>query len=145
MSSADVIARSMAERDLLGHVRNTARMLDWLTYHTHRSDRSEPGFPDLVFIRMGVTLYAELKSEKGTVTEDQKAWLSQLSWASHRSAQAEYVIRPVHDGGTGLGVSTPKPWMDDGDCYPPMRTRLVRVYLWRPSHWRSGEIEGELR
>lgn len=30
------------------------------------------GWPDLVLIRRGTTIYAELKAEKGTLTEDQR-------------------------------------------------------------------------
>ena len=71
----------MTESELLAAVRAVAWRCGWLTYHTHRSDRSEPGFPDLCMVRGGRVVFAELKSEKGRVTRAQQTWLDGLEQA----------------------------------------------------------------
>lgn len=75
-TAVDPRARVMKEAELLDHVRTLARGLSWLCYHTHRSDRSEPGFPDLVLIKAGRMLVRELKREGGRTTPAQNAWLA---------------------------------------------------------------------
>ncbi|MDR4533224.1 VRR-NUC domain-containing protein [Glutamicibacter sp. PS] len=61
-------------------------------YHTHDSRRSPAGFPDLVLVhpRRGV-IFAELKSERGRVSDAQQAWLEDLRAAG----QVAYVWRPM--------------------------------------------------
>lgn len=55
----------------------------WLAYHTYRSDRSDPGFPDLILIRGNRLVVAELKvpregrSKKEALPTDwQMCWLT---------------------------------------------------------------------
>ncbi|RAX51284.1 VRR-NUC domain-containing protein [Arthrobacter sp. AQ5-05] len=52
-----------------------------LVYHTWNSQRSAPGFPDLVMVssRDKRILYRELKRTVGKVTPDQQAWLDALT------------------------------------------------------------------
>lgn len=71
----------MKEATLLAHVRRLARMRGWLVYHTHRSDRSEPGWPDLVLAHAetGRLLVVELKAAKGRVSTAQQEWLDTLT------------------------------------------------------------------
>ncbi len=66
------------EKDFLQSVRDMARLSGWMAYHTYRSDRSEPGFPDLVLCRPPRVVFAELKTEKGKVSACQKLWLDNL-------------------------------------------------------------------
>lgn len=68
----------MTEDQLLQAVRDLAKISGWETYHTHRSDRSEPGFPDLVLVRPPLVLFRELKSDTGSLTAAQVQWLHQL-------------------------------------------------------------------
>ena len=49
------------EVDLQNRLTETAELCGWLWYHTHRSDKSPGGFPDLVLVRDGKLLALELK------------------------------------------------------------------------------------
>lgn len=84
------LAPQMTEDQLLQAVRDLARLNGFATYHTHRSDRSEPGFPDLVLVRPPLILFRELKSERGRLTDPQREWLRQL----RESGQDVGVWRP---------------------------------------------------
>ena len=66
------------EHVFLAKVIRLARDLGYLPYHTHRSDKSEAGFPDLVLAKPGRLIFAELKSATGTTTAAQETWLSML-------------------------------------------------------------------
>ena len=82
----------ISEKHFLLQVRELARYESWLTYHTHRSTRSEPGFPDLVLVRPPRVIFAELKTEKGKLSADQEAWLDVLD----RCNEVEtYLWRPL--------------------------------------------------
>jgi hypothetical protein len=66
------------ERQLLRQVVDWAKTTGWLIYHTHRSDFSPAGFPDLCLIRPPRVVFAELKSDKGRLSEQQHTWLETL-------------------------------------------------------------------
>ena len=72
------IDSSMTEEEWLQQVRELARLKGWLNYHTRSSRRSDPGFPDLVLVRGDRLIFAELKREKGRLTESQRTWLAAL-------------------------------------------------------------------
>lgn len=67
-----------------------AKLRGWRTYHTWISLRSAPGFPDLVLVRRPRVVFAELKSERGALSEKQEAWLEDL----RASGQNVFVWRP---------------------------------------------------
>lgn len=56
-----------------------ARIAGWHVYHTYRSTRSQPGFPDLTLVRGPRLIFAELKSDTGYLTSDQAVWLRLLT------------------------------------------------------------------
>jgi hypothetical protein len=56
-----------------------AHMLGWISYHTHDSRRSNPGFPDLVLLRPPRIIYAELKVGKNKTSKAQDRWLDMLA------------------------------------------------------------------
>jgi hypothetical protein len=62
-----------------------AMKLGWAPYHTHDSRRSFPGFPDLILIRKNRMVVAELKSEKGQLTADQRMWLRLFEGVAEKS------------------------------------------------------------
>ncbi len=78
-------ARAMKEDSaLLPRVLKLVRELQIpLVYHTHRSDRSQPGYPDLHIVGLGGDLYRELKRETGAVTDAQQEWLERLAALGH--------------------------------------------------------------
>jgi hypothetical protein len=69
----------MTESGLLQAVRDLARLQGWDTYHTYRSIRSEPGFPDLVLMRPPLLLFRELKTDTGRLTVPQRHWIDELA------------------------------------------------------------------
>jgi len=72
----------MTEKELDAMIRDAATMLDWKRYHTHRSDRSPAGFPDLVLAHpAGGVIFAELKSDRGRLTPAQQEWADVLAAA----------------------------------------------------------------
>ncbi|SDT74144.1 hypothetical protein [Actinoplanes derwentensis] len=66
------------EAPLQKYVRAECRERDLLHYHTARSDRSEPGFPDSVIVGPRGVLFRELKSGTGRPNADQVVWLQRL-------------------------------------------------------------------
>ena len=69
-----------------------ARLNGYLTYHTHRSDRSEPGYPDLTLVRASPPdiVWVECKTERGRVSPAQQEWLDTL----HAAGADAYLWRP---------------------------------------------------
>ena len=78
-AAAATIARLTTEREFQRTVLDLAHALGWRAYHTWMSARSAAGFPDLVLVRRGRIVIAELKSERGKLTAAQAAWLADLS------------------------------------------------------------------
>jgi hypothetical protein len=62
----------VTENELLANVRATAKMFGVACYHTHRSDRSEAGFPDVVLIGGRGALFRELKVGRNKMTSAQQ-------------------------------------------------------------------------
>jgi hypothetical protein len=68
----------MSEEAFQQWVIDFARLRGWRYYHTRYSKRSPSGFPDLVLVRNGRLIFAELKTETGRVTTDQQDWIDDL-------------------------------------------------------------------
>ncbi len=88
-----IVAATMSEKELQSNVLELAKRLGWLCYHTFDSRRSQAGFPDLVMVRNGLVIFAELKREKGKLSADQEAWREQLDRADAWYVQ-HYLWRP---------------------------------------------------
>ncbi len=52
-----------------------AKLCKWASYHTYRSDKSVPGFPDLILVRGSRLVVVELKVGRNKPTTEQAAWL----------------------------------------------------------------------
>lgn len=65
----------MAEKHLQELVRQTCGLGHWLYYHTHRSQHSPAGFPDVLALREGRLIAAELKRAGQDPTPAQTRWL----------------------------------------------------------------------
>jgi len=74
----------ITEKAFMGQVIQLARLMGWLVYHTHDSRRSVAGFPDLLLIRRGEMLVAELKVGKNEASEEQLRWLNAFRGANVR-------------------------------------------------------------
>lgn len=74
-------ALAMSEATLQSRVVRDARSLGFLAYHTRDSRGSDRGWPDLVLAHpaWGLLLVRELKSQKGRVRPEQRAWLNALT------------------------------------------------------------------
>ena len=72
------LANAMTESELAENVRHLAKALNYMAYHTWRSDHSPAGFPDWVFVKEGRLLFVELKRQKGKITTHQRDWLDCL-------------------------------------------------------------------
>lgn len=79
------IARAMSEAELQKNVTDTLDLFHWCWTHfrpvMHKSGywstplSGSDGFPDLVAVRKGQLIFAELKSERGTLSIGQRTWL----------------------------------------------------------------------
>ena len=89
------IARSLTEKAFQSNVVDAARKLGWMVHHSRtarilRKDgtafyatplQGDPGFPDLVLVKGKRILWRELKTEQGTLTDEQHEWQGRLLWA----------------------------------------------------------------
>ena len=67
-----------------------AELMGWRCYWTWNSRHSPKGWPDLVLIRRPRVVFAELKAERGRLTDDQAATLAEL----RACGQEVYLWRP---------------------------------------------------
>jgi hypothetical protein len=96
---------TQTERAFQASVLAYARMMGWQAFHDNATNaprrcsacgvtrslpRNVAGMPDLILIRRPRIVWAELKSERGKLTDDQRAWIEEL----RACGQAVYVWRP---------------------------------------------------
>ena len=86
----------MTEKQFEDQVKQLAKMFGWLYYHTWRSIHSPAGFPDCVMVRNGTVIFAELKSEKGNLSDKQGEWIEALQAVAGISLGVQvYTWRPA--------------------------------------------------
>ena len=83
---------AVKEDELLANIRLVCRVRKLLCYHTHRSERSEPGWPDLAIVEGNVLHLWELKRQKGKVRPEQLVWLEALQQIPGVDAR---IVRPM--------------------------------------------------
>lgn len=107
---------AQTEKQFQAAVVEYANLRGWLTWHAYDSRRSTPGWPDLAMARRGRLVLAELKTERGRVSPEQRVWLDALGHGDElpRLVAASLRGRPAR----------------------------LTVCLWRPSMW--DEIEETL-
>ena len=82
----------------MAQVIETAQWLGYMAFHVYDSRRCRAGFPDLVLLRANRIIYAELKTERGRLSPDQRVWLDALTEAGcycylWRPSDVDEVIR----------------------------------------------------
>ena len=96
------LAQQMGERGRGGLQERVRQLIERLRletgreierYHTFNSRKSEPGFPDEVIVLPRRLIVAELKSERGRVTPDQRRWLDAFGSLCFGEV---YLWRPRH-------------------------------------------------
>ncbi len=64
-----------SEKQFQSRVVKLAVERGWRKYHVHFSQRSDPGWPDLILLRGRRQIAAELKVGKNKLTPEQQDWL----------------------------------------------------------------------
>ena len=110
-STVSVDARMMKEKELQREVIAFARGLGYKVAHFADSrrqvikdgrrmlvgDEQGAGVPDLVLAGRGRLIFAELKTQAGTVSDKQAEWLEALSRVAEATSGVEvYIWRPSH-------------------------------------------------
>jgi hypothetical protein len=67
-----------SERQFEQAVVDLSKLHKWMSFHPYDSRRSEPGFPDRVFVRPPRLLIVEFKTDTGRVRPDQRRWMDAL-------------------------------------------------------------------
>jgi hypothetical protein len=84
MTLQQVLPAAMREADFQVSCEDVARQYGWTVYHETDSRKSPKGLPDLIMLspiqRDGsvVLVMLELKTEKGTLTDEQEIWQMKL-------------------------------------------------------------------
>lgn len=119
-------------------VQQLAKHEGWMHYHTFRSDRSAPGFPDDVFVRGVRMVFAELKradapprikvADRARVLASRPEWLHDLSITE---PQAEWLeaLRQVQEA-VARASSAAEQWAALTDPLP-----MLDVCVWTPADW----------
>lgn len=71
--------RPLTEAQFEVQVKGLAKLYGYLYYHTWNSIHSAPGFPDCVLVKAPRVIFAELKSARGVLSDDQQRWIEALS------------------------------------------------------------------
>lgn len=98
LTDEERLLRAITEASFQRDVEAVLNRFGWLYFHApdNKPNRFghiqniKAGFPDLVAVRYDRVIYAELKREKGVVSEDQQKWHDALK----RAGQEAYIWRP---------------------------------------------------
>lgn len=93
-----VLGLALTESAFQNTVLELAKIHGWLCYHTYNSRRSVPGFPDLVLAKGGLVLMVECKTDTGTISNDQIAWLLSAQGVIWRPKHWDVIEKSLKDG-----------------------------------------------
>ena len=88
----------MTEKEFQNSIIELVQIHGWLCYHTHDSRRSSPGFPDLVLAKSGTVLFVEVKTDTGSLTNDQIVWLKATHGVIWRPKHWKVIVKSLKDG-----------------------------------------------
>lgn len=91
-------APPLTEKDFQRQVVELAKILGWRVYHPFLSKWSERGFPDLTMVRPRDRrlIFAELKRDKGRLTDAQVEWQELLGALDTRGSGANWTSVEVY-------------------------------------------------
>lgn len=113
--------RRLSEAYLDQQVLGIATVNGWKAAHCRDSRKvlvGDPGQPDWLLARYGITIHIECKTEEGTLSPAQKEWLEALGWPGFEHQ-----------------------W----DAWWSSPDRQVRAYVVRPSDWDERRVHQVLR
>jgi hypothetical protein len=91
-ATAVFLGLRQTERGFQQQVVKYAKLMGWSCWYVTDSRHSPAGWPDLVMTRRPRVVFAELKSERGKLTADQRACIDEL----RACGQEAYIFRPSH-------------------------------------------------
>lgn len=101
----------MTEMELQSAVIELAKLTGWMIHHDRPAQRrdgrwytaieGDAGFPDLVLVRSPRIIFAELKAERGSLTEPQRDWLGLLDGVAEEAPRMEVHLWRPDDWTTG--------------------------------------------
>ena len=81
----------ISEADFQEALVEYAEMWGWLVWHDNDSRRNDAGFPDLVMVKSGKIIFAELKRQKRyTIKPKQLEWIEALGLAAGPNVMATF-------------------------------------------------------
>ena len=81
----------ISEADFQEALVEYAEMWGWLVWHDNDSRRNDAGFPDLVMVKGGKIIFAELKRQKRyTIKPKQLEWIEALGLAAGPNVMATF-------------------------------------------------------
>lgn len=103
--NSQIVLRAISEDQFLKQIIDLAHVYGWKACHTRAARTSKgwrtpvqgdgAGFPDLILVRE-IVIFAELKNEKGKISDAQEDWITTLNIATQTSKNPgnAYIWRP---------------------------------------------------
>lgn len=79
LTNAQRLDRAVTERELQDYVEECLTRFRWTFHHANDSRRSSAGLPDIIAVRDGVLVAAELKKQLASPSPVQARWLDELT------------------------------------------------------------------
>lgn len=78
LTNAQRLDRAITERELQDYVEECLTRFRWTFHHANDSRRASAGLPDIIAVRDGVLVVAELKKQLPMPSSVQQRWLDEL-------------------------------------------------------------------